>query len=100
MRAFLSTFERRQTRIGDGYASDRAALAAMAVREARRILAETERGTLPCEARNLPHQEKMALMEALPGFIGQTFSGERCRCVQGLHWSPERGYFECNGVAP
>lgn len=84
MRAFMSTFGRRQTAVRDGFASDSAAFASMAEREARAILAVTE----PALGRHLPteqyesalryaarriieaQQMKRALAEALAAFVG------------------------------
>ena len=107
MRAFMSTDGKRRFLVPASTNDERAAAA---VRETRRILAETEpirdgfsladrlyRGPF---LRVEPFDAERALADALAGFIGQTFAGEPCRCVQGHHWSPERGYFECNGVAP
>ena len=87
MRAYLSTFGRRQTSVRDGYASDAQAYGAMAEREARAILAKTEpfrRGgtadTWPPTWYVLPGRDnddtgasraaRRALAEALAAFVG------------------------------
>jgi hypothetical protein len=79
---------------------------AAAESEARAILAETEGRPYEVERPVMigfdvyPFETEImaGLAESLALFLGQTFAGEPCRCAQGHHWSPERGYFDCGGV--
>ena len=69
------------------------AMLELAEREARAILAETEPEIIGNTGFGLDIPHSRALAEALEAFVGPP-----CRCAGGSHWSPERGYYHCNGI--
>jgi hypothetical protein len=102
MRAYMSD-KTRGTHTQRGYAPPSWA-GDKAIAEARAILADVEDRAMGM-ASHRPTRGDMgaagcALRDCLALFLGQTFPGEVCRCAQGRHWSPERGYFDCGGIVP